>query len=408
MIATPTYTGEMHHTYVSSLMAAMVYCLYHKVELELNVVAGASLIQYARNQLVREFLEDETYTHLMWIDADVGFDPRAIMQLLDHGKDVVGGVYPMKCIPIEWPYSPVPGEQTTGLHRAEIMPGGFLLCSRHAIKTVAEQSLEYWHHMNGMRYRTPHVFDVVLEKDALLGEDVIFCRRLRDAGFDIWCDPNLQFQHSGMFNWRGNLAKAIAGNTTRQPIPVRALAAIRTETDEYNLGFAAQELFQAWGNPWSAPASELVCLALLARQAKVVLETGSGVSTLVMAAANPEAEIHVLENDWGWAKRLEDECTTHGITNVTIHRVQCEADGFYVIPDDLPASFDLVFHDGPMDPECRHALFDRFADRIKDAVLVVDDCAHFTEQLNRYRHKVVGGRYAICVPERRMVTSTAA
>src|SRR5690606_34538893 len=180
-----TYTGEMHHTYVSSLMAAMVYCLYHKVELELNVVAGASLIQYARNQLVREFLEDETYTHLMWIDADVGFDPRAIMQLLDHGKDVVGGVYPMKCIPIEWPYSPVPGEQTTGLHRAEIMPGGFLLCSRHAIKTVAEQSREYWHYLNGMRYRTPHVFDVVLEKDALLGEDVIFCRRLRDAGFDI-------------------------------------------------------------------------------------------------------------------------------------------------------------------------------------------------------------------------------
>src|SRR5690606_33321512 len=129
MVATPTYTGELTHRYVDSLMAATVYCLYHKVELELRIVAGASLIQYARNQLVREFLEDESFTHLMWIDADVGFDPRAIVKLLDHDKDVVGGVYPMKCIPLEWPYEAMPGEQSTELHRAKIMPGGFLLCS---------------------------------------------------------------------------------------------------------------------------------------------------------------------------------------------------------------------------------------------------------------------------------------
>jgi predicted O-methyltransferase YrrM len=408
MVATPTYTGEMHHTYVSSLMAALVYCLYHKVELELRTVPGASLIQYARNQLVREFLEDETYTHLMWIDADVGFDPRAIMQLLEHGKDVVGGVYPMKVIPLEWPYSPVPGEQSTELHRAEIMPGGFLLCSRHAIETVAKQSGEYWHHMGGMRYRTPHVFDVVLENESLLGEDVIFCRRLHEAGFDIWCDPNLPFQHSGRFQWRGTLAKAIEGDKVRQPIPARALAAMRTETDEHELGHAAQELFQAWGNPWAMPTSALVCLALLARKATVVLETGSGISTLVMAAANPDAQIHVLEDDWGWAKRLEDECVTHGLKNVTIHKVPLESDGFYAVPDDLPTAFDLVVHDGPVDPLRRHVFFDRFADRIKDAVLVVDDSAHFKEQLKRFRHRVVGDRYAICLPERRMVTSTAA
>lgn len=408
MVATPTYTGELHHRYVSSLMAATVYCLYHKVELELNIVAGSSLIQYARNQLVREFLQDETYTHIMWIDADVGFDPRAIMRLLDHDKDVVGGVYPMKCMPVQWPYEPMPGEQSTGLHRAKIMPGGFLLCSRRAMQALADRAPKYWHYMNGMRFKTAHVFDLVYENDVLLGEDVIFSRRLIEAGFDVWCDPDLPFQHFGMFEWRGHLAKAMETQTVKQPLPAKAFAVMRTSTDMEEITAAADELFQAWGNAWAAPPPELACVATLARKAKRILETGSGISTLVMAAANPDAEVHVLENDKGWAQRVEDECETHGIKNVKVHRVICESDGFYAIPEGLPESFDLVLHDGPVWPEQRHGLFTRFADRIKDAVLVVDDSEHFEDELKGYRHEIVCDRFAICLPKGRMVVSSAA
>lgn len=409
-VATPTYDGTLHHRYVSSLLAATLYCLFHKVELELRVVAGASLIQYARNQLVREFLEDPTFTHMMWIDADVGFDPRAIMQLLNHGKDVVGGVYPMKCIPIEWPYAPLEGEKVEGLHRASVMPGGFLLVSRKAVQAVADQSAEYIHTMGGFRYPTKHVFDLVLENRQLLGEDIIFSRKLIACGFDVWCDPHLSFAHCGGYEWRGNLGEAIRMGAVRAPIDKRLLMRVREERDHAKLSEAIEELWKAWGNKWSPPASELFALALLARDRRMILEAGSGLSTLVMAAVNPDAQIHALEHDPEWVERMRQECEALNLTNVTIHHAKLVQPGLcYEVPQDLPASFDLAFVDGPAFftalprvTDSRLPFYERFADRIRDAVVVIDDIEYYRDIAAKYeQHRIVGDRFAVCRPNKR-------
>src|SRR5690606_37297685 len=108
-----------------------------------------------------------------------------------------------------------PGEQTTSLHRARVLPNGFMLCSRNALKTLADAAPTYWHHLNGLKYRTAHIFDVALAPDAnnggqvLLGEDIILCRKLIAAGFEVWCDPDISFSHNGQFRWGGNLKHAI-------------------------------------------------------------------------------------------------------------------------------------------------------------------------------------------------------
>lgn len=208
MVGTPTYTGEVHARFCESLMQAFVYCLYHKVELELVVASRFSLVQYARNYLLHRFLTNESFTHLMWIDSDVGFDPRAIMQLLDHGKDVVGGVYPVKSIPVWFPYEPL-AERSTGLHLAKSMPGGFLLCTRAALETVSRDRPTYRHQHDGKEILTRHVFEIVQDGDLLLGEDIILCRKLLERGIDIWCDPDIYFRHCGMFEWGGNLKRMI-------------------------------------------------------------------------------------------------------------------------------------------------------------------------------------------------------
>ncbi len=62
MIATPTYTGQLYAEYVKSLTAAWVYCLYHQVELELNVADGYSLVQFARNRLAQD-LRPKLHAH---------------------------------------------------------------------------------------------------------------------------------------------------------------------------------------------------------------------------------------------------------------------------------------------------------------------------------------------------------
>jgi hypothetical protein len=59
-----------------------------------------SLITQARNSCAEKFLQS-TYTHLMFIDGDIGFHPRGVLTLLalqsdDSPFDVIGGCYPKK------------------------------------------------------------------------------------------------------------------------------------------------------------------------------------------------------------------------------------------------------------------------------------------------------------------------
>jgi len=61
-----------------------------------------SLIQRARNYLVDSFLRSD-YTHLMFIDSDIGFNPHDVISLAalaepDSGYDIVCGPYPKKCL----------------------------------------------------------------------------------------------------------------------------------------------------------------------------------------------------------------------------------------------------------------------------------------------------------------------
>lgn len=414
MVATPTYDGTLHHRFVKAYEAALLYCVVRKVELELRIVAGSSLIQYARNQLLREFLDETDFTHIMWIDADVGFDPRGIIKLLEHGLDVVGGVYPMKVMPIEWPYEPMPGEQKAGLHRAKTMPGGFLLCTRRAMQACADQAPKYWHHMAGVRYRTSHVFDLVLdeESETLLGEDVILCQRVRKAGFDVWVDPDMHFSHCGSFEWRGNLAVAIEQRQVHTPLNAATLGRLQHETQPDAIAGIVTELYHAWANTFSPPVAELVALVYCARKATRILEMGCGLSTVIMAAANPKATIECLEQDMEWATRVRDECRSNGLEGVTIHvaPLSRETDWFYVVPEDLLAqpAFDLAFVDGPTflngthlakPADTRLPFYRVFEAQTRNAVLVIDDVEQYGQVLPNYSSQVVGDRFAICTPK---------
>src|ERR1700722_1149259 len=96
MVATPTYTGAIAFECASSMQIATVLCLARGVLLNWVLVNGMSLIQCARDWLTAEFLERPEFTHLLWLDDDVGFDPDAIVKLIDSDVDAVGGVYPVK------------------------------------------------------------------------------------------------------------------------------------------------------------------------------------------------------------------------------------------------------------------------------------------------------------------------
>jgi hypothetical protein len=290
------------------------------------------------------------------------------------------------------------------------MPGGFLLVRRAAVQTVADGATEYMHHSGGMKYPTKHVFDVELRDGVLLGEDVIFSQRLAAAGFEIWVDPDMSFAHVGAQQWRGNLADALRrGYAENPPLDGRAVRAIAGANPD-ELAEIADGLFRQWGNSWSAPPAELVAVALLAKRSARILECGPGLSSIVMAAANPAAHIHALESDPVWCERIIGEARRHGLSNLTVHLTPLdETDWFYTIPADLPEGpYDLAVIDGPVwldgttlahSTHTRLPAYTRLASRLAGAVLVVDDCEYYRDITAGYRHEEIGGRFAICLPK---------
>ena len=207
-VATPTYTGDVAYDYASALALASMHCILRGVWIEPRGAAGFSLVEYARNWLVAEFLESKA-THLFWVDADLWFAPDAIYRLFSRGKDAIAGVYTTKheTAPI-FPYM-ADGPVKDGIQLAERVPGGFLCVSRAAVEKVV--STCEWHEIEhaGKKRLAPRFFDLRLDGTKLVGEDYIACERLRRAGFKIYVETDISFIHYGRRAWRGNLAETL-------------------------------------------------------------------------------------------------------------------------------------------------------------------------------------------------------
>ena len=68
--------------------------------MKLQSMGNESLITRARNTIASMFLDDQNFvgTHLLFIDADIGFQPENIERLIRANKDIACGIYPRKCI----------------------------------------------------------------------------------------------------------------------------------------------------------------------------------------------------------------------------------------------------------------------------------------------------------------------
>ena len=84
--------------YFKSCLQLTALAATKKVELQFGTIGNESLVTRARNTLVQLFMDDEQYTHLLFIDADLAFNPESVFRMLDLDEDVVTGVYPRKVI----------------------------------------------------------------------------------------------------------------------------------------------------------------------------------------------------------------------------------------------------------------------------------------------------------------------
>ena len=101
-LAVPMYGGQCAGMFAKSVADLTAMCTNHGVELRSYFLFNESLITRARNYCVDEFMRSGA-THMMFIDSDIGFDPRDVLAMLalqsdDSEYDVLAGPYPKKCI----------------------------------------------------------------------------------------------------------------------------------------------------------------------------------------------------------------------------------------------------------------------------------------------------------------------
>lgn len=101
-IATPMYGGMNAGMFCKSVADLVTVCHAHGIEARLYFLFNESLITRARNYCVDEFMRSG-YSHLLFIDSDIGFNPHDMIGLLamqsdESPYDIIGAPYPKKCI----------------------------------------------------------------------------------------------------------------------------------------------------------------------------------------------------------------------------------------------------------------------------------------------------------------------
>lgn len=96
-IGTPMYGGSCLGMYMKSCLDLQTLAFQYDVEVKFSFLFNESLIQRARNYVVDEFLRSDC-THLMFIDADIGFNAIDIFAMLALDNEIAGAPYPKKTI----------------------------------------------------------------------------------------------------------------------------------------------------------------------------------------------------------------------------------------------------------------------------------------------------------------------
>lgn len=204
-LATPCYGGLAHAIYMSSLLALRPACAARSVALHVDLGGGEALIGRGRAVTLTKFLASGA-SHLLFIDADIGFTPQAVFRLIEAGVDVIGGVYPRKAPARTDELDELPPGQARirgDLRTVAAVGAGFLLIGRSAAVRITDAYPNLKASLVDMPSagvpETVMVFDSMIDPETrlYLSDYQAFCHRWRALGGDIWADPGGRLVHVG-------------------------------------------------------------------------------------------------------------------------------------------------------------------------------------------------------------------
>ena len=237
-VATPVHSECSIH-YTQSLLTFQLACLQQNIKVSFSLLKS-SLVTQGRNLCVSNFMESEdSYSHFLFIDSDIDFEPETIFKMIEADKEVIAAPYPLKAIDWDkihrrvnakemdaemmskmgftWPIKLENQKEISvekGVMQVSHAPTGCMLIKKQVfekmIKAFPNLKIEQPTIVNGKESTSPYYynfFDTYHEPETkrYYGEDFGFCKRWTDIGGKCYLYVKDDITHVGEYKYTGNL-----------------------------------------------------------------------------------------------------------------------------------------------------------------------------------------------------------
>lgn len=216
-LALPAYDFKVSLKLAVSLAKLAQQLPQHGIDMTIGSVCGCSVVSRARNLLVRDFLDSDC-TDLMFIDADINFEPDDVLRLMawasDPKKGIVGGVpRTRKTNKVYIAQLDQDEEGVTmnrmGLVRAKRIATAFMMVRREVFERLVNENPQWNYYDHTADRQLNAVFDFLVTDEGYMGEDYLFCDRAREIGYEVWVDPTIKLGHMGVQEYEGDFGADI-------------------------------------------------------------------------------------------------------------------------------------------------------------------------------------------------------
>lgn len=229
-VAVPCYGGQMHSACTISLLHLQMECAKINIVVAFDFLMNESLIPRGRNALVYDFMQCE-YTHLLFVDADIQFDPFDVINMIKADKDIIGGAYAKKellwnnilsCAKKDkdadalqyntsdyvFTLKDVKDLNKTAIPNpveAKCVGTGLMLIKRNVFVKIKEHyPLRSYMHKNATHYC---YFDCTILNNEYLSEDYFFCQLWRELGGKVFVALWTKTSHYGTLPVHTDISK---------------------------------------------------------------------------------------------------------------------------------------------------------------------------------------------------------
>jgi len=336
LIYVPAFGGQVTATTFKSVAKLMLTLQGKGMGVGLTSHSFPDIEQLRNMALSLWYDTQPDFSHLLFVDADMGFEPALVLDMLLFDKPMVGGIYPKRSLPIEWAASAIgnggAAETRGGFMQVGGLGMGCFLIRRDAIATMLEKMPHLVDtRVNNMGIggivkaaggkRMIRAFDKIDHPElGETSEDLSFCQRYRECGGEVWGAMHHKMVHTGPHDYSGCYAEEIikmaATAPSGEPIVQGKRGRFIVNPNDTFIGRSLLE-YGEWCD------FELQTMQPHIPERGVVLDVGANIGTHTVAFADmvgKHGQVYAFEPQPRLFKRLTDNVVLNRLENVQASR----------------------------------------------------------------------------------------